>query len=90
MKIDTNKSTKVEHSPSDSPDDAQAFRKRLAEAERIALKIGFYTAVAVYLFYSRLDYQQKWVEYTIFPAICLSGCIAYRVVLELKMGMSGR
>jgi hypothetical protein len=44
---------------------------------------GIRTAGVVYLLWERLDGTQKWVDYSRYPAIVVSGCVLYRIVYEI-------
>lgn len=58
--------------------------KRLHDCGRgIGAVVGIIAAVVIYSIWMRFGYENKWVEYTIFPATVIGGCTLYRIVYEI-------
>jgi hypothetical protein len=70
--------------PATTTPEQLAAAKRLHERGRwIGTVVGIITAFSIYHAWNRLGYENKWVEYTMFPAIVIGGALSYRIVYEM-------
>jgi hypothetical protein len=73
-------------------DPATVTPAELVEAKRLhdnsqglGAVVGVATAVAIYFVWSNFGHDNKWVEYSLFPAIVIGGCLSYRLVYEIAI-----
>ena len=68
-----------------TPEQLVAEASRIGNARSIGAVVGIVAAVAIYFLWGRFDVENKWVEYTIFPAVVIGGCLVYRIAYEIAI-----
>lgn len=58
-----------------------AVHRRMQLGQRMGVVLGIIAAANIYAIWKELG-QDKWVEYTLLPAIVIGGCLVYRITYE--------
>ena len=56
-----------------TPEQLVAAKRLHDRGQWIGAVVGIIAAVIIYFIWDRLGYENKWVEYTMFPAIVIGG-----------------
>ncbi|MFN0019389.1 MAG: hypothetical protein ACKVP0_14080 [Pirellulaceae bacterium] len=68
-----------------TPEEIVAEVRRIESARWAGGVVGIIAAVGTYFFWNSFGIEQKWVEYTILPAIVIFGTGSYRLVYEIAI-----
>jgi hypothetical protein len=68
-----------------TPEQIVAEANAIARGRLAGAVAGILAATAIYFVWDRFGYENKWVEYTMLPAIVIGGVLAYRIAYEIAI-----